>query len=329
MTSEPHISYLGQALSRPESVLATCSGDVFCSHKGYGVMRICPDGRQLLLQKRTEIGGLPVIPNGIALRRDGSFLIANISDAGGVLELDNDGVRPHPVSAGNEASPPVNFVYVDQLDKTWVTVSSKLRPRSRAYRRDVKNGYVGLINPDNSLSVILHGLHYTNEVRPDYENGWLYIAETFGQKITRVRLDERGVHGEPELFVQFGPGGFVDGIELDGAGGLYAACIVSSELYHIDSDGNASLLIGERNDDWVQTVEAALDQETMERKHFDASPTETLPNISSLAFIGKNRDKIVCGNLLGSSLPVFDAPSAGPQPPYWNVTVPEFGEEQT
>lgn len=325
IAEQPRISYLGSGLRRPECVLATRSGDVFCSHKGAGVMRICSDGRQFLLQDETKFGGVPVVPNGIALRQDGTFLIANIADAGGVLELDADGVRPHAVSAGAGALPPVNFVYVDQFDKTWVTVSSKLRPRSRAYRRDVKNGYVGLINADNSFSVVLQGLHYTNEMRPDYENGWLYIAETFGQKITRARLDEKGIHGDPELFVQFGSGAFVDGIELDGAGGLYAACIVSSELYHIDPEGKATLIVGERHDKWVQTVEAALDHELMGREHFDASPTETLPNISSLAFIGEKRDRIVCGNLLGTSLPVLDAPSPGPEPPYWNVTVPEYG----
>ena len=143
MTTDLGISFRGTQLSRPESVLSTKSGDIFCSHKGHGVMRICPDGRQFLLQEPSSFGGMPVVPNGIALRPVGSFLIANISDAGGVLELDTDGLRPHAVSAGSSPLPPVNFVYVDQLGKIWVTVSSILRPRSRAYRRDVKNGYVG------------------------------------------------------------------------------------------------------------------------------------------------------------------------------------------
>ncbi|WP_298922438.1 SMP-30/gluconolactonase/LRE family protein [uncultured Roseobacter sp.] len=327
MTTDLSISFLGKRLSRPESVLSTKTGEVFCSHNGHGVMRICPDGRQFLLQEPSSFGGMPVVPNGIALRPDGSFLIANISDAGGVLEMDADGLRPHAVSTGGSTLPPVNFVYVDQLGKTWITVSSKLRPRSRAYRRDVKNGYVGLINADNSFSVVLQGLHYTNEVRPDYEGGWLYIAETFGQKISRVRLDEKGVHGEPELFVQFGPGTFVDGIELDGADGLYAACIVSSELYHIDPEAKPTLIVGERDDAWVECVEAALDNHTMDRAHFDSSPAEVLQNISSLAFVGEKRDRIVCGNLLGDSLPVFDAPISGPKPPYWNVEVPIWGAQ--
>ena len=327
MSADLSISFRGRRLSRPESVLSTKSGDIFCSHNGHGVMRICPDGRQFLLQGPSQFGGMPVVPNGIALRADGSFLIANISDAGGVLELDADGLRPHLLSVSGPALPPVNFVYVDQLGKTWVTVSSTHRPRSLAYRRDIRDGFLGVITADNTLSVVLEGLHYTNEVRPDYEGGWLYIAETFGQKISRVRLDEKGVHGAPEVFAQLGRGAFVDGIELDGRGGLYVACIVSSELYHIDSTGASRLIVGERDPTWVDEVETALDARRMERAHFDRSPSEVLRNISSLAFIGEDRAQIVCGNLLGDALPVFDAPFRGPEPPHWGVTVPMWGTQ--
>lgn len=327
MSLAGNISTIGHSLARPESVLTTVTGDVFASHKGHGVMRICPDGRQFLLNGPAKFGGTPLIPNGIALRKDGSFLVANISDAGGLYKLDAEGLRLFHDCSGSTVMPPVNFVTVDTLGKTWVSISSSMSPRSLAYRRNVKNGYVGLINENGEFEVVLEGLHYTNEVRPDYENGWLYVAETFGQKITRVRLDENGVYGEPELFVQFPTGAFVDGLELDGAGGLYAACIVSSELYHVDPDGNPTLIVGERHDEWVQIVETALDHETMSREHFDSSPSKALPNISSVAFIGEGREQVVCGNLLGSSLPIVNVPQPGPEPVHWNVNVPDWGEE--
>ena len=323
------ISYVGKGLDRPESVLTTQTGDIFVSHKGQGIMRICPDGRQFLLHGETVFGGCPIVPNGIALRNDGSFLVANISDAGGLFVLDAEGLRLHHGCSNMPTLPPVNFVMVDQLDKVWITVSSKLKPRSLAYRRNVQDGYVGLLGADGSFDVLIDDLHYTNEIRPDYEHGWLYIAETFGQKISRIKLDETGVHGKPELFSKLPRGAFVDGIELDGAGGLYAACIVSSELYHIDPDGSTSLLIGERDKDWIDEVENALDNGTMERKHFDTTPANFLPNISSVGFLGELRDKIVCGNLLGQSLPVIKAPRPGPEPSHWKVIVPEWGELQT
>ena len=130
---------IGRDLERPESVLATVSGDVFCSGGAHGVVRICPDGRQFRLAPHTAVGGMPVLANGIALRHDGSFLVANIADAGGLLELDPDGLRLfHPLSDG-ATSPPVNFVTIDAMGRTWVTVSSTFSPRSLAYRPDVKN----------------------------------------------------------------------------------------------------------------------------------------------------------------------------------------------
>jgi len=109
------VGLMGSGLNRPESVITTKSGDIFVSHNGHGVMRIAPDGTQYLLHGPADFGGMPLVPNGIALRHDGSFLIANIADAGGVMELDADGLRPHPVCSGGTVLPPVNFVHVDHM----------------------------------------------------------------------------------------------------------------------------------------------------------------------------------------------------------------------
>ena len=315
----------GRGLKRPESVLTTASGDIFCSHNGHGVARIRPDGSQLLLAPPTQIGGLPIVPNGIALRPDGSFLVANISDAGGLLELDADGVRMfHPCTEGG-TSPPVNFVTQDEMGRIWITVSSTYSPRSLAYNRQTANGYVALIE-DGVFRVVLEGLAYTNEVRPDYEGGWLYIAETMAQRISRVRLDERGLHGTPEPFALMPRGAFVDGIDIDSEGGVLAACIISSELIRIDPEGEQTVVLGERVEAWVNEVEAAFDVGEMDRPHLDTSPTTRLRNIASLAFMGANLDQIVCGNLLDDKLPVTTAPVPGRVPVHWQTQVPLWGD---
>lgn len=316
---------IGRDLKRPESVLATASGDVFCSGGAHGVVRICPDGRQFRLAPQTEIGGMPVLANGIALRSDGSFLVANIADGGGLLELDPDGFRLfHPVSDGS-ASPPVNFVTIDEIGRVWVTVSSTFTPRSLAYRPDIANGYVALIE-NGKMRVVLEGLAYTNEVRADYAGGWLYIAETMGQRISRVRLDEKGVHGQPELFARMPRGAFVDGLEIDAEGGVLAACIISSELLRIDPEGEITVVAGERVDGWVDEVEAAFQRGALDRPHLDTSPTKVLRNISSVAFAGARLDRLICGNLLSDHLPVLAAPVPGRAPVHWQVDVPLWGE---
>jgi sugar lactone lactonase YvrE len=319
------LQYLGHGMSRPESVLAISSGDIFTSHKSRGIVRICADGSQYHLADETILGGVPIVPNGIALRQDGTFLIANISDAGGLLELDAEGVRLfHPCGFG-EQPPPVNFVCLDPWGRIWFTVSSTFSPRSLAYRRDVQNGYVGVIE-NGQMHVVLEGLHYTNEICLDFEAGWLYVAETFGQKISRVPLAENGIDGNKQDFVRLPKGAFVDGITLDSEGGLIAACIVSNELFRVFPDGDFETILGERQDDWVGMVEAALDAGEMGRTHFDSSPTKSLRNVSSSAFFGPDLDRLVCGNLLGDRLPVLKAPVRGRQLPHWDVEVPLWGE---
>jgi len=230
------IAFIGRDLSRPESVLATANGDIYCSHGAQGVARICADGQQFALAPKTEVGGLPVLANGIAMRPDGSFLVANIADGGGLMELDADGMRLHHNCSNTGTPPPVNFVLIDALGKVWITVSSTYAPRSLAYNRQTANGYVGVIE-NGAFRVVLEGLAYTNEIRADYENGWLYIAETMGQRISRVRLDETGVHGTPELFATMPKGAFVDGLEVDSEGAVLAASIIASEVTRITPDG--------------------------------------------------------------------------------------------
>nr|MDJ0992264.1 SMP-30/gluconolactonase/LRE family protein [Dinoroseobacter sp.] len=208
----------------------------------------------------------------------------------------------------------------------WITVSSTFSPRSLAYNRHTANGYVAVIE-NGHMKVVADGLAYTNEIRPDYAGGWLYIAETMGQKISRIRLDEKGLHGRPQLFAQMPRGAFVDGIDLDTEGHVLAASIVSSELIRIDPDGGQTVVIGERHKDWVDEVETAFDAGEMGRPQLDQSPTGQLRNISSLAFCGAQLDKIVLGNLLDTRLPVLRAPAPGRRPPHWSVRVSYWGTE--
>lgn len=320
------IGYIGRDLQRPECVLTTASGDVFCSGFDRGVIRICPDGRQYYLAPPTEVGGLPSLANGFALRPDGSFLVANIADGGGLLELDADGYRMFHDCALSSASPPVNFVLVDALGKIWITVSSTFSPRSLAYNRETANGYIATIE-NGRMNIVAEGLAYTNEIRPDYDGGWLYIAETMGQKISRIRLDEKGLHGAPEDFAHMSPGGFVDGLELDCEGHLLATCIVTSELIRIDPDGGKTTVASDRHQDWVEDVQLTFEAGQMGRPQLDQTPAKQLRNISSLAFFGEDRAQIVCGNLLDTQLPVLTAPAPGREPPHWGVSVPQWGAE--
>lgn len=325
MIALDQLTKIGRDLDRPECVLCTGDGDYFVSHRGHGVARICADGTQFLLASDTRFKGLPLLPNGIALRKDGSFLLANIADTGGIFELDVEGVRPLITEIEGKEAPPINFVTVDETGRTWFSVSSTFSPRHKAYRRNVRNGFVGVV-ANGKARIVLEGLHYTNEIHPDLENNWLYVSETFGQFISRFRILQDNSLGEREVFAQFPAGAFVDGMALDAEGGVWAACIVSNELFHVPADGSPSVYVGERNADWVSEVEHALDTGTMGRSHFDQAPTVSLRNIASVAFHGPNLDHLVCGNLLGDALVSMKAPVKGKKPVHWDIRVPIWGK---
>ena len=85
------VSWVGTGLVRPECVLATASGDLYTADWRGGVAHIRPDGSQAVYLGH-PVDGEPLKPNGIALLRDGSFLLAHLgAEQGGVFRLHRDG----------------------------------------------------------------------------------------------------------------------------------------------------------------------------------------------------------------------------------------------
>src|SRR5579871_4922647 len=82
------IRTIGQDLQRPECILAERDGTLWSADARGGVMRILPDGTQKLIAQAGHKGvdvnnpdslilGNATLPNGLAINRNGEFLIAN------------------------------------------------------------------------------------------------------------------------------------------------------------------------------------------------------------------------------------------------------------
>ncbi|MCB1808115.1 MAG: hypothetical protein KDJ99_24080, partial [Candidatus Competibacteraceae bacterium] len=114
------LDFVGSGLVRPECVLCCADGSVYASHSGGGVTRIAADGRQqhILGHPSAEAQDSPpvtVATNGFCLRRDGSFLCANLQPPGGVWQLERNGEqRPFWLEIDGYQPPSVNFVYEDK-----------------------------------------------------------------------------------------------------------------------------------------------------------------------------------------------------------------------
>ncbi len=237
------IERLGTGLQRPECVLANARGDVYTADWRGGVAQLRPGGGQALFRGELP-DGRPPRPNGIALRRDGSFLFADLgAERGGVFALTRDGtIRPFLEEVDGVALPPSNFVVEDDRGRVWITVSTRRVPRALAYRRDVADGFVVLVDA-RGARIVADGLGYTNEAILDARGEWLYVNETFARITSRFAVRADGSLGPREVFVEYGPGTYPDGMAFDEEGHLWIVSIISNRVLRVAPDRSVATVV--------------------------------------------------------------------------------------
>ena len=293
---------LGHDLHRPECVLCTARGHIYVADWRGGVTRIAPDGTQTLFAGPGP-DGRALKPNGIALRADGSFLIADLSpETGGVFSLTRQGdVRPFIESVDGQPLPPTNFVVEDAQGRTWITVSTRHIPRIRGARPDSRDGFIVLVDRQGAR-IVADGLGYTNEVAIEPGGRWLWVNETFGRQLSRFELQTNGDLGAREVVTTFADGTFPDGLAFDVDGHAWVTSIVSNRVIRVAPDGRQTVIVEDADPDHIVAVESAWRSGTLDRPHLDTVRSQRLRNISSLAFGGADRRLAVLGCLLGDHL---------------------------
>jgi sugar lactone lactonase YvrE len=311
------VGFIGSGLVRPECVLTTLAGDIYTADWRGGVAHLRPDGTQALYAGAAPDGSA-LKPNGIALLRDGGFLLAHLgNDEGGVFRLQRDGqVRPWLLQADGVDLPPTNFVVEDTAGRFWVTVSTRLKPRALGYRRSCNDGFIVRVDA-RGAAIVADGLGYTNEVAVHPSGRWLYVNETFARRLSRFALHDDGSLGTKQVITEFGPGTFPDGLAFDEEGQAWVVSIVSNRLIRIAPDGTPTTWLEEADATHLAWVEAAFEAGTMGRPHLDGAPSRSLRNISSIAFAGPDRRTAVLGCLLGERLATLRLPVAGVAPTHW------------
>jgi sugar lactone lactonase YvrE len=303
-------------LSRPECVIATRSGDVFVPEWPGGVTVVHADGQTHTW--RAVSAAVDLRPNGIALAADGSFLVANLGDDGGVWRLDRAGLlSPVLTEVDGVPLPPANFVTIDAQDRIWISVSTRLVPRQQAWRADVADGFVVLIDAAGPR-IVADGLCYTNEVRLDPTGNWLYVVETFGRRVQRFPLRAHGTLGAAETVLSLGRGFFPDGFAFDEEDGLWVTSLVSNRLVRLHRDRMETVLEDE-NTDFVDRVERAFASRAMAAEHLGRIPQTLLQQLTSVAFGGPDRRTVYLGSLHASCLYRFRANVTGAALPHWSL----------
>jgi len=322
-----HIRMVGRELSRPECILAERDGSLWAADSRGGVMHIRPDGSQRLVtvpDNGAAADAAPnlfegTLPNGLAFARNGDILIANFgTDALEVMTRDGrcrtlcDSIDGKPLGK-------VNFVLRDTNDRLWITVSTKINPWNDAIRTNIADGYVVLID-GKGPRIVADGFHFTNEIRLDASEEWLYVAETCARRVTRLRvmpdgsLVNREVYGPQSL----GPG-LLDGIAFDAYGNLWATMIFADRLVAITPEGDVLTIFEDGDREAVARFDAEFDSGgAVSADTMAATGGRAAPWMTSVTFGGAGLRTAYLGSLKGTALPSFESPVPGLPMVHWN-----------
>lgn len=333
------IGYVGRDLQRPECILAEPDGTLWVADARGGVTRIASGGSQRFIGQKVNGGfqGHPeattqdleakftqgTLPNGLAFAANGDILISNFgTDLLEVMTRDGttrtlyDSIDGMPIGK-------VNFVLRDSHDRIWLTVSTRVNPWTAALTSRVRDGYVAVAE-GNRLRVVADGFHFTNEVRLDANEEWLYIVETTGPHITRMRLDESRP-GEVRLANReiFGPthlGGMPDGIAFDAHGNLWCTLIMVDQLIALTPEGDRHLLLDDGNPDASSNLLERFGAGTLRPEDMQKAHGTIAPWMASITFGGPNLRTVYLGSLMGTRIPFFHSPVPGLPMVHWHAT---------
>ncbi|QTH20932.1 SMP-30/gluconolactonase/LRE family protein [Rhizorhabdus wittichii] len=323
------IRHVGRDLQRPECILAERDGSLWSADARGGVMHIAPDGAQTLITQTVDghfdLAGdaaasllTGTLPNGLAFARDGDIIISNfgtdrleIMDRRGETRVLADNIDGRPLGK-------VNFVLRDSRDRLWITVSTMINPWSDAVTPNIADGSIYLLDA-RGLRMVADGFMFTNEIRFDAEEEWLYVAETTGKRVSRLRVQHDGSLTDREVYGPSSLGtGTIDGIAFDAYGNLWATMIMADRLVAITPDGELLELL----DDGDRQATARFEAEFASGKPVSfetmmACGGDVARWMASVTFAGPDLRTACLGSLRGTSIACFDSPIAGLPMVHW------------
>lgn len=326
---DTEITYVGRGLQRPECVLAERDGTLWSADARGGVVRIDPDGTQTLIAQRPDphfdldadaasslLSG--TLPNGLAFASNGDILISNFGTdrlermtRSGETTVLLDSLDGRPLGK-------VNFVLRDSKDRLWITISTQVNPWSDASNSVLADGSIILLD-ERGARTVADGFHFTNEIRFDEKEEWLYVAETNAKRVTRLRVMSDGSLVDREVFGPSSLGsGVIDGIAFDSYGNLWATMILAERLVAITPNGDLLELFDNGEEAPLKVFEDCF--ATGETVPFDVSLAcrGTVTNwMASVTFGGADLSTVYLGSLRGDTLPSFRSPVAGLPMIHW------------
>jgi sugar lactone lactonase YvrE len=324
------LQFIGEGLQRPECILAEKNGTIWTADSRGGVVRLRHDGTQEIVTQK--ISGhfatadseasrylTGTLPNGLAFAENGDILISNFGTDRLEIMTRSGESRVLADSIDGEAIGKVNFVLRDSKGRIWITVSTRIKNWMHALRTDLPDGYIARYE-DGKFHIVADGFRFTNEIRMDANEEWMYVVETTGGCITRLRVYEDGTLGEREVFgpSKLGKGAWPDGIAFDSVGNLWGTCVYSDKLFVLTPRGDMITLLDEGDPVKVEALERQFLAGAVTEDVLFATGRGIAPWMASVTFGGPDLQTIYIGSLRAQHVPYFRAPAPGLPMVHWN-----------
>ena len=330
---------IGRDLQRPECILAEPDGSLWAADARGGVTHIAADGTQHFIGQKADARFASAstasgdafeakftqgtLPNGLAFAANGNLLIANFgTDRLEAMTREGD---THTLFDRIDGRPigKVNFVLRDSKDRIWITVSTMVNPWTKAAASRVRDGYIAVVEPGRDIRIVADGFYFTNEIRLDAHEEWMYIVETTGPHITRMRLDETAAGGvtltDREVFGPADLGGPPDGIAFDAFGNLWVTLVMVDQIVALTPHGDKLLLLDDGEPSASRNLVDKMAAGTATADDMAHAKGLIAPWMASITFGGPDLRTVYIGSLLGTTIPYFRSPVAGLPMVHWKV----------
>ena len=323
------IQYIGKDLQRPECILAEPDGTLWAADARGGVVKILPNGEQEII---TQSFGASfahasddatrftegTLPNGLAFADNGDILISNfgtdvleVMSRDGTTKLLYDNIDGEPIGK-------VNFVLRDSQNRIWLTISTRIKNWMEAMSPNVADGYIALVD-GKGIRIVAEGFRFTNEIRLDAKEEYLYIVETTGQCISRMKVGSDGSLSNREIFgpTKLGRFGFPDGIAFDAHGNLWGTLIMAEQIFALTPEGDFHVILDDGNEKASLALEKAFVEDRLTSDDMLNAGGKIAPWFASVTFGGPDLKTVYIGSLRGTRIPYFQSPVAGLPMVHW------------
>jgi gluconolactonase len=278
------LQYVGHGLQRPECILAEPDGTLWSADARGGVVRLSPDGRQEIVTQRSS---------------------AHFAVVGSEAERYPHGTLPNGMAFARNRDILISNFGTDRLE-------IMLRDGETLV---LAGGIDG--EPIGKVNFVLRDSRDRNEIRFDGREEWLYVVETTGGCITRLRMDESGAPREREVFGPRKLGAWPDGIAFDSFGNLWGTTVYSDKLFVLTPEGDLRVLLDEGDPEKVDALKRQFFANGVTHDVLFATGRGIAPWMASVTSGGPDLRTAHIGPLEGSRIPYFRAPVPGLPLVHW------------